>query len=121
MMQNPQQHYQRLAGLLRRIRDSAEASRELERWGLLLDTDIYRVRPAGLPASPARRGTGGSSGDSHSAQTQGHILPMERINLRHRSFLPAEELGWHREVTKEVPITVVSRACPAGGSWDGFS
>nr|XP_041576551.1 piwi-like protein 2 [Taeniopygia guttata] len=82
MMQNPQQHYQRLAGLLRRIRDSAEASRELERWGLLLDTDIHR--------------------------TQGHILPAERINLRHRSFLPAEELGWHREVTKEVPIAVIS-------------
>lgn len=41
-------------------------------------------------------------------QTQGHILPAERINLRHRSFLPTEELGWHREVTRESPITVVS-------------
>ncbi|CAN8205906.1 unnamed protein product [Coccothraustes coccothraustes] len=82
MIQNPQQHYQRLTSLLRRIRDTPDASRELQRWGLVLDTDIYR--------------------------TQGHILPVERINLRHRSFLPAEELGWHREVTKEVPIAVIS-------------
>uniref|UniRef100_A0A8C3QDT2 Piwi-like protein 2 n=1 Tax=Geospiza parvula TaxID=87175 RepID=A0A8C3QDT2_GEOPR len=77
---SPQQHYQRLTSLLRRIRDTPDASRELQRWGLVLDTDIYR----------------------------GHILPVERINLRHRSFLPAEELGWHREVTKEVPIAVIS-------------
>ncbi|OWK50780.1 Piwi-like protein 2 [Lonchura striata] len=123
MIQNPQQHYQRLAGLLRRIRDSAEASRELQGWGLLLDTDIYRVRKAcGAPRLPLpTRGSTGSSGASPSAQTQAHILPTERINLRHRSFLPTEELGWHREVTKEVPIAVVSRACPAGDGWDGFS
>uniref|UniRef100_U3K8L4 Piwi-like protein 2 n=1 Tax=Ficedula albicollis TaxID=59894 RepID=U3K8L4_FICAL len=76
----PQQHYQRLSSLLCRIRDTPEASQELERWGLCLDTDIYR----------------------------GHILPVERINLRHRSFLPAEDLSWHREVTKEVPIAVIS-------------
>ncbi|XP_068030550.1 piwi-like protein 2 isoform X1 [Anomalospiza imberbis] len=82
MIQSPQQHYQRLTHLLRRIRDTPDASRELEHWGLVLDTDIYR--------------------------TQGRILPVERINLRHRSFLPAEELGWHREVTKEVPIAVIS-------------
>ncbi|KAM7028575.1 piwi-like protein 2 [Acridotheres tristis] len=82
MVQSPQQHYQRLTSLLCRIRDTPEASQELERWGLCLDTDIYR--------------------------TQGHILPVERINLRHRSFLPAEDLSWHREVTKEVPIAVIS-------------
>ncbi|NWT57272.1 PIWL2 protein, partial [Erythrocercus mccallii] len=82
MIQSPQQHYQRLTSLLHRIRDSPDASRELQRWGLCLDTDIYR--------------------------TQGHILPVERINLRHRSFLPAEDVGWHREVTKEVPIAVIS-------------
>ncbi|NXP65054.1 PIWL2 protein, partial [Chloropsis cyanopogon] len=85
MIQSPQQHYQRLTGLLCRIRDTPDASRELERWGLRLDTDIYR--------------------------TQGHVLPAERINLRHRSFLPAEDLGWHREVTKEVPIAVLSINC----------
>ncbi|XP_063276175.1 piwi-like protein 2 [Prinia subflava] len=82
MVQSPQQHYQRLTGLLRRIRDSPDASRELQLWGLCLDTDIFR--------------------------TQGHVLPVERINLRHRSFLPAEDLGWHREVAREVPIAVVS-------------
>ncbi|NXO61579.1 PIWL2 protein, partial [Phainopepla nitens] len=82
MIQSPQQHYQRLTSLLSRIRDTPDACRELERWGLFLDTDIYR--------------------------TQGHILPVERINLRHRSFLPAENLSWHREVTKEVPIAVIS-------------
>lgn len=52
MIQSPQQHYQRLTSLLRRVRDTPEASRELERWGLCLDTDIYRVRAAGLPALP---------------------------------------------------------------------
>ncbi|NWV52861.1 PIWL2 protein, partial [Daphoenositta chrysoptera] len=82
MVQSPQQHYQRLTSLLRRVRDTAEAARELQRWGLRLDTDIYR--------------------------TQAHVLPGERINLRHRSFLPAEELGWHREVTKEAPIATIS-------------
>ncbi|RMB90953.1 hypothetical protein DUI87_32551 [Hirundo rustica rustica] len=82
MIQSPQQHYQRLTSLLCRIRDTPDASRELERWGLRLDTDIYR--------------------------TQGHVLPAERINLRHRSFLPAEDVGWHREVAKEAPIAVIS-------------
>ncbi|NXA79985.1 PIWL2 protein, partial [Thryothorus ludovicianus] len=82
MIQSPKQHYQRLTGLLCRIRDTPDASRELERWGLRLDTDIYRTR--------------------------GHVLPVERINLRLRSFLPADDLGWHREVTKEVPIAVIS-------------
>ncbi|NXU88686.1 PIWL2 protein, partial [Xiphorhynchus elegans] len=81
MLQSPQQHYQRLTSLLRRIRDSPEASQELERWGLHLDMDIHR--------------------------TQGHILPTERINLRHRSFFPDEELSWHREATKEVPILAI--------------
>ncbi|NXM68336.1 PIWL2 protein, partial [Serilophus lunatus] len=82
MMQTPQQHYTRLTLLLRRIQDTPEASQELEGWGLHLDTDIYR--------------------------TQGHILPMERINLRHRSFFPNEELSWHKEVTKDMPISVIS-------------
>ncbi|NXF72548.1 PIWL2 protein, partial [Sclerurus mexicanus] len=81
MVQSPRQHYTRLTGLLRRIRDTPEASQELERWGLHLDMDIHR--------------------------TQGHILPAERINLRYRSFFPDEELSWHREATKEVPISVI--------------
>ncbi|NWR47451.1 PIWL2 protein, partial [Regulus satrapa] len=82
MVQSPQQHYQRLTSLLCRIRDAPDASQELQRWGLRLDGDIYR--------------------------TQGRVLPAERINLRHRSLLPADELGWHREVTKEVPIAMIS-------------
>ncbi|XP_027763061.1 piwi-like protein 2 [Empidonax traillii] len=82
MMQSPRKHYTRLTSLLQQIRDSPEASQELECWGLLLDTDICR--------------------------TQGHILPLERINLRHRSFFPEEDLIWHREVTKEVSISAVS-------------
>lgn len=45
------------------------------------------------------------------------MLPVERINLRHRSFLPAEDLGWHREVTKEVPIAVVSSSFPLPSVW----
>ncbi|NXO29225.1 PIWL2 protein, partial [Cisticola juncidis] len=81
MIQSPQQHYHRLTSLLRRIRNSPDASRELQRWGLCLDSDIFR--------------------------TQARILPVERVNLRHRSFLPAEDLGWHREVAKEAPIAVI--------------
>ncbi|NXM05810.1 PIWL2 protein, partial [Tyrannus savana] len=82
MMQSPRKHYTRLTSLLQQIRDSPEASRELQCWGLHLDTDICR--------------------------TQGHILPLERINLRHRSFFPEEDLSWHREVTKEVSISAIS-------------
>ncbi|NWT04924.1 PIWL2 protein, partial [Mionectes macconnelli] len=82
MMQSPRKHYTRLTSLLQQIRDSLEASQELEHWGLQLDTDICK--------------------------TQGHILPLERINLRHRSFFPEEDLSWHREVTKEVSISAIS-------------
>ncbi|XP_071435063.1 piwi-like protein 2 [Pithys albifrons albifrons] len=81
MMQSPQQHYRRLTDLLRHIQDSPEASQELQRWGLHLDMDIHR--------------------------TQGHILPAERINLQHRSFFPDNELNWHKEATKDVPILVI--------------
>ncbi|NXG14899.1 PIWL2 protein, partial [Grallaria varia] len=81
MTQSPRQHYTRLTGLLRQIRDTPEASQELERWGLHLDTDIHR--------------------------TQGHILPAERISFLYHSFFPEEDLSWHREVTKEVPILAI--------------
>lgn len=113
MIQSPQQHYQRLTSLLCRIRDTPEASQELEGWGLRLDTDIFRVSAAGAPSLPSGRGD--SSKNPPRAQTQGHILPVERINLRHRSFLPAEDLSWHREVTKEAPIAVVSSSLPSLG------
>ncbi|XP_026723266.1 piwi-like protein 2 [Athene cunicularia] len=82
VLQSPQQHYTRLTSLLRRIRDSPEASRELMRWGLSLDTDIHR--------------------------TQGRILPMERINLRHGSFIPTEDLSWNKEVTREASISAIT-------------
>ncbi|NXL65838.1 PIWL2 protein, partial [Chordeiles acutipennis] len=82
MLQSPGQHYARLTSLLRRIRDSPEASRELMHWGLSLDPDIHR--------------------------TQGRVLPAERINLRHSSFIPAEELGWSKEVSREASISVIA-------------
>ncbi|XP_074664275.1 piwi-like protein 2 [Strix aluco] len=82
VLQSPQQHYTRLTSLLRRIRDSPEASRELMRWGLSLDPDIHR--------------------------TQGRILPAERINLRHSSFVPAEDLSWSKEVTREASISAIA-------------
>ncbi|NXT80217.1 PIWL2 protein, partial [Zapornia atra] len=82
IVQSPKQHYQRLTSLLRRIRDSTEASGELMRWGLSLDQDICR--------------------------TQGHILPMEKINLRHSSFIPSEDLSWNKEITREVSISVIN-------------
>ncbi|XP_009081854.1 PREDICTED: piwi-like protein 2, partial [Acanthisitta chloris] len=82
MVQSPRQHYTRLTNLLRRIRDTPDASQELEHWGLCLDVDIHRV--------------------------QGHILPAERVNLGHRSFFPGNDLSWHKEVIKEVSISVIS-------------
>ncbi|KAK4808217.1 hypothetical protein QYF61_006802 [Mycteria americana] len=82
MLQTPRQHYVRLASLLRRIKDSPEASRELMRWGLSLDPDIHR--------------------------TQGRVLPAERINLRHSSFIPGEDLSWNKEVTREASISAIA-------------
>ncbi|NWX43206.1 PIWL2 protein, partial [Steatornis caripensis] len=81
MLQSPRQHYARLTSLLRRIKDSPEASQELLCWGLSLDSDIHK--------------------------TQGRVLPMERINLRHSSFVPAEDLSWNREVTREASISAI--------------
>ncbi|NXI47869.1 PIWL2 protein, partial [Galbula dea] len=82
LQQSPGQHYSRLTGLLRRIRDSPEASQELLRWGLSLEPDIHRA--------------------------QGRVLPPERVNLRHSSFVPAEDLSWSREVSREAPISTVA-------------
>ncbi|XP_029891600.1 piwi-like protein 2 isoform X2 [Aquila chrysaetos chrysaetos] len=82
MLQSPSQHYARLTSLLRRIKDSPEASQELMRWGLTLDPDIHR--------------------------TQGRVLPAERINMRHSSFIPTEDLSWNREVTREASISAIA-------------
>ncbi|NXS96344.1 PIWL2 protein, partial [Jacana jacana] len=82
MLQSPSQHYRRLTSLLCKIKDNPEASGELMRWGLTLDPDIHR--------------------------TQGRILPMERINLRHSSFMPGEDLSWNKEVTREASISTIS-------------
>uniref|UniRef100_A0A8B9BPT5 Piwi-like protein 2 n=1 Tax=Anser brachyrhynchus TaxID=132585 RepID=A0A8B9BPT5_9AVES len=82
MLQSPQQHYECLCSLLRRIRESQEASHELMRWGLVLGQDIHRVR--------------------------GRILPTERINLRHSSFFPSEDLNWSKEVSREASISTIS-------------
>ncbi|KAM9609187.1 piwi-like protein 2 isoform 2-T2 [Morphnus guianensis] len=82
MLQSPSQHYARLTSLLRRIKDSPEASQELMRWGLTLDPDIHR--------------------------TQGRVLPTERINMRHSSFIPTEDLSWNREVTREASISAIA-------------
>ena len=62
MLQSPRQHYARLTSLLRRIKDSPEASQELMRWGLSLDPDIHRVGAAGcrgseLPLFPGTEAT----------------------------------------------------------------
>ncbi|NXF91144.1 PIWL2 protein, partial [Eubucco bourcierii] len=79
---SPRQHYQRLINLLHRIRDHPEASQELARWGLKLDLGVHK--------------------------TQGRILPSERINLRHSSFMPPEELIWSKELTREASISTIS-------------
>ncbi|NXG80716.1 PIWL2 protein, partial [Baryphthengus martii] len=85
MMQSPGQHYSRLSRLLRRIRESPEASQELMRWGLSLDPDIHR--------------------------TQGRILPAEKVSLRHSSFFPAEDLNWNKEVTREASLVTIAMNC----------
>uniref|UniRef100_A0A8C4V708 Piwi-like protein 2 n=1 Tax=Falco tinnunculus TaxID=100819 RepID=A0A8C4V708_FALTI len=82
MLQSPKQHYTCLTSLLRRIKDKPEASQELMRWGLSLDPDIHR--------------------------TQGRILPAERINLRHSSFIPVKDLMWNKEVTREASISAIA-------------
>ncbi|NXT91881.1 PIWL2 protein, partial [Anhinga rufa] len=82
MLQSPRQHYMRLTSLLRRIKDSPEASGELMHWGLSLDPDIHRI--------------------------PGRVLPAERINLRHSSFIPGEDLTWNKEVMREVPISAIA-------------
>ncbi|XP_061205616.1 piwi-like protein 2 [Neopsephotus bourkii] len=82
MLQSPQQHYLRLSSLLHRVRCSAEASRELQRWGLRLGPDIHR--------------------------TQGRVLPMERINLRQGSFTPCEDRSWAKAVVREASISAIS-------------
>lgn len=52
---------------------------------------------------------------------------MERINLRHSSFVPAEDLSWNKEVTREASISAVSPRLGPGNNiplfenWDGFS
>ncbi|KFV13367.1 Piwi-like 2, partial [Tauraco erythrolophus] len=99
LLQSPRQHYTRLTSLLRRIKDSPEASDELMSWGLRLDPDIHRI--------------------------QGRVLPVERINMRHSSFLPAEDLSWNKEITREASISAVSsRLSPCNNiplfeNWDG--
>ncbi|NXL88345.1 PIWL2 protein, partial [Alectura lathami] len=82
MLHSPQQHYESLCSLLRRIQRSQEASHELARWGLVLSPDIHR--------------------------TQGRILPTERVSLRHSSFFPAEDLSWSKEVVREASISTIA-------------
>ncbi|NWS76801.1 PIWL2 protein, partial [Crotophaga sulcirostris] len=85
MLQSPRQHYARLTSLLCRIKDNPEASAELMRWGLTLDPDIHR--------------------------TQGQVLPMERINLRHSSFIPDEDLNWNKQIAREASISTITLNC----------
>ncbi|POI18666.1 hypothetical protein CIB84_017590, partial [Bambusicola thoracicus] len=85
MLQSPQQHYESLCSLLRRIQCNQEASQELSRWGLILSPDIHR--------------------------TQGRVLPSERVNLRHCSFIPTEDVSWGREVMREAAISTVDMNC----------
>ncbi|NXY51569.1 PIWL2 protein, partial [Ceuthmochares aereus] len=85
MLQSPRQHYTRLTNLLRRISDNPEASAELMKWGLTLDPDIHK--------------------------TQGRVLPVERINLRHSSFIPEESLSWNKEIAREASISAISLNC----------
>lgn len=45
--------------------------------------------------------------DFCSLQTQGRVLPTERINLRHSSFFTTEDMSWNK-ITREASISAVS-------------
>uniref|UniRef100_A0A8D2Q4X5 Piwi-like protein 2 n=1 Tax=Varanus komodoensis TaxID=61221 RepID=A0A8D2Q4X5_VARKO len=77
---SPKQHHTSLVQLLNRIEKNEAASKELSRWGLCLDKDVYKAK--------------------------GRILPMERINLKNSSFITSEDLNWSKEVTREPCISI---------------
>ncbi|XP_010226884.1 PREDICTED: LOW QUALITY PROTEIN: piwi-like protein 2, partial [Tinamus guttatus] len=79
MSHSPKQHYLRLCSLLRPPRSHA-ARPDVPAWGGIAFT----------------RGP---------VQTQGRVLPTERINLRHSTFAPAEDLSWNKEVVREACIS----------------
>ncbi|KAM4675853.1 piwi-like protein 2 [Discoglossus pictus] len=78
---SPKQHHISLGQLLKRIKSNESAQNELDRWGLVLDSEV--------------------------CMTTGRVLPIEKINLRNSSFPPGEELNWSREVTREASISSV--------------
>uniref|UniRef100_A0A8D2LAP3 Piwi like RNA-mediated gene silencing 2 n=1 Tax=Varanus komodoensis TaxID=61221 RepID=A0A8D2LAP3_VARKO len=78
---SPKQHHTSLVQLLNRIEKNEAASKELSRWGLCLDKDVYKAK--------------------------GRILPMERINLKNSSFITSEDLNWSKEVTREPCISAI--------------
>ncbi|NWJ08153.1 PIWL2 protein, partial [Crypturellus undulatus] len=108
MSHSPKQHYLRLCSLLRRVEETPEAARELLRWGLRLDKDICRVRAARRGRARLLVPGSGVAFTRGSLQTQGRILPLERINLRHSTFAPAEDLNWNKEVVREPCISAVA-------------
>ncbi|XP_044863624.1 piwi-like protein 2 isoform X2 [Mauremys mutica] len=78
---SPKQHHASLSNLLHRIEVNEAASKEMSRWGLCLDKDVYK--------------------------TQGRVLPMEKINLRTSSFMTSEDLNWTKEITREAAISTI--------------
>ncbi|KAM3830935.1 piwi-like protein 2 [Vipera latastei] len=78
---SPEQHHAALHQLLSRIEKNEAAHKELSRWGLFLDGDVYR--------------------------TTGRILPMERVNLKKCSFKTSEDLNWTKEISRESCISAV--------------
>ncbi|KAG6934493.1 piwi like RNA-mediated protein silencing 2 [Chelydra serpentina] len=78
---SPKQHHASLGNLLHRIEENEAARKEMARWGLCLDKDVYK--------------------------TQGHVLPMERINLRTSSFQTSEDLNWTKEITRDAAISTI--------------
>nr|XP_033806045.1 piwi-like protein 2 isoform X2 [Geotrypetes seraphini] len=78
---SPKQHHISQRQLLKNIETNEAAKKEMSRWGLHLDQDIYR--------------------------TNGRILPLEKINLRNNSFPTSEELNWTREVIREAALCTI--------------
>ena len=80
-----------------------------------------RRHPHGELGDAGRRGRRRSCSGLRSSQAQGRVLPSERINLRHRSFVPAEDASWSKEVVREAAIATVSARPGSAASGQGGS
>ncbi|XP_053575387.1 piwi-like protein 2 [Bombina bombina] len=78
---SPKQHHISLCKMLKRIKSNERAHKELQQWGLDLESDV--------------------------CMTKGRVLPLEKIYMQTNSFQPGEDLNWNREVMHDASISSV--------------